>query len=124
MPLYLTLFPVHHFQMLFLLAKKLQKTPSDSILNHYGGCNISLRVLLVSSLLQFLQIPFKFHLKSSCPFQESFRVFFFPKWTCGLQGSQSTCLCHITQKHVLASSCAASQALARGPIMSGTHVVR
>lgn len=83
--------------------------------------NLSLHVLLVGSSLQVLQIPFKFHLKSSCPFQEFFRCFL-PKWTCGLQGDQTLCLCHVTQKHVLAGSSAAARALARGPERSSTLV--
>lgn len=76
-------------------------------------------------------MPFKFHLKFSCPFQESFR-FSSLKWTCGLQGNQTTCLHHITQQHVLASSGAAAQRITQhqgsegtskdqGPLLSRTH---
>lgn len=63
-----------------------------------------------------------FLFKSSCPFLESLDVIFFPKWTCGLQGNQTICLCHVTAQHVLAGSSAAAQALPPGPVLSNTQI--
>lgn len=64
-----------------------------------------------------------FLFKSSCPFLESLDVVFSPKWTCGLQGNQTTCLSHMTAQHVLAGSRAAAQALPAGPVMPSTQIV-
>lgn len=69
--------------------------------------------------IHILHVPFQVLLS----FLRIFRwLFIFSKWTCGLQGNQTTCLCPVTAQHVLAGSSAAAQGLPVCPVMSSTQI--